>query len=268
MLPIVDSSRLVRLPGGGAAPRRLPTLVLYPAPRDGATRSGPFPLVVFGHGFALLPETYSRLLHAWAREGYVVAAPSFPLESKDAPGGPDESDLPNQPRDLTFVISQLLARSAAAGNPLSKLIDPNEIAVAGHSDGGDTALAVAYGGAGRDPRVKAAVILSGAEMPGAAIQHARPNSPPLLAVQGTADTINPPGATAAFFAAAQSPKYLLSLLGAQHIAPYSEEQPQLRIVERVSLAFLGRYLKRDLGSGRRLASLGSVPSVAQLASAP
>jgi dienelactone hydrolase len=224
--------------------------------------------VVFAHGFGLAPQTYSSLLGAWAREGYVVAAPAFPLESSNAPGGPNQSDLPNQPRDVTFVISALLARSAAAGSPLSHLIDASEVAVAGHSDGGETALAVAYGGSGRDPRVKAAVILAGAEMPGVGTDFAASNSPPLLAVQGTADTVNPPGATDGFFAAARPPKYLLSLFGAAHIPPYSDEQPQLGIVERVSLAFFDRYLKGDLSAARRLGDLGPVPKAAGLASNP
>ena len=104
----------------------------------------PFPLVVFGHGFTLTPAPYSRLLEAWARAGFVVAAPRFPLENAQAPGGPDESDLINQPADMSFVISKLLSASSRPGGQLQGLIDPQRIAVSGHSDGGETALAVAY----------------------------------------------------------------------------------------------------------------------------
>ncbi len=60
------------------------------------------------------------------------------------PGGPDESDLVNQPADMRFVISRMLAASSAGSGPLAGLIDPTQIAVTGQSDGGDTALAVAY----------------------------------------------------------------------------------------------------------------------------
>ena len=56
----------------GAAPARAP---------------GPFPLVIFGHGFAVTPGPYASLLEAWARAGYVVAAPIFPLGNANAPGG-------------------------------------------------------------------------------------------------------------------------------------------------------------------------------------
>ena len=104
-------------------------------------------------------------MQSWARAGYVVAAPVFPLENANAPGGPDESDLVNQPADMRFVISRMLAASSAGSGPLAGLLDPKQIAVAGQSDGGDTALAVAYNRYYRDPRVGAAVILSGAELP-------------------------------------------------------------------------------------------------------
>ena len=45
------------------------------------------------------------------------------------------------------------------------------------------------------------------------------DGPPLLAVQGTADTINPPGDTYAFYRHAARPNILLKLLGAGHQPP-------------------------------------------------
>ena len=66
---------------------------------------GPFPLIVFGHGFGVTPGMYIALLRAWARAGFVVAAPLFPGENPRAPGGPTATDLPNEPRDMSFVIT-------------------------------------------------------------------------------------------------------------------------------------------------------------------
>jgi predicted dienelactone hydrolase len=233
-----------------------------------ASTDGPFPLVVFGHGYALTPAAYATLLQSWARAGYVVAAPLFPLENANAPGGPDESDLSNQPGDMRFVISEMLAMSQAQSGPLTGLIDQSEIAVTGHSDGGDTALAVAYDRAYRDPRVSAAIILSGAEMPDVETFTFPSGGPPLLAIQGTADTINPPSATEAFFGEARAPKYLLSLPGAEHLPPYSVEQPQLGIVERVTIAFLNGYLKQKPEALKELIRLGSVPKIASVLAHP
>lgn len=278
VLRLVDSSRTIQLPNGESEPRTLVTEVFYPAlgaagraatsNATAATADGPFPLVIFGHGFDETPRLYARLLEAWARAGYVVAAPVFPLENADAPGGPDEADLVNQPGDMTFVISRMLALSEGGSGFAAGLIDPAEIAVSGQSDGGDTALAVAYDAPYRDPRVGAAIILSGAEIPALGSFAFPQNGPPLLATQGTADTINLPSATETFFAAAQPPKYLLMLIGAEHLPPYSTEQPQLGIVERVTIAFLDGYLKHRPSRLARLSTLGNVPGTATMLADP
>jgi predicted dienelactone hydrolase len=231
----VDPSRTIRLPDGRRVPRPLVTVVRYPA------AGGTHPLIVFGHGFALTPASYTRLLDAWAAAGYVVAAPVFPLGSANAPGGPTEADLVNQPKDLSVVITKLLTGG------LSARIDPTEIAVAGHSDGAETALAAAYDRRYRDPRIRAAIVMSGAMLPG---MGAFPSGgPPLLALQGTADTTNSPPTTSVYFALARRPKFLLWLLGASHLPPYTTQEPQLGIIERATIAFLGHYLE-----GRPLAA--------------
>ena len=279
VLRLLDPSRTIQLPDGRTQARTLLTYVRYPAlgtpgrvdlpGAQPARADGPFPLVVFGHGFAVMPSLYAHLLQSWAQAGYVVAAPVFPLENADAPGGPDEADLTNQPADMRFVISRMIALSHAHSGPLAGLIDPNHIAVAGQSDGGDTALAVADDPRYRDPRVDAVIVLSGAEIPGIGeLVFPRHDPPPLLATQGTADTVNPPSATSAFFDAAPRPKYLLRLLGAEHLPPYSDQQPQLGIVQRVTIAFLNGYLRNSLTDLRRLASLGSVPDRATLLADP
>jgi len=169
---------------------------------------------------------------------------------------------------MRVVISRMLAASNAPSGPLSGLIAQRQIAVAGQSDGGDAALAVAYDPRFRDPRVGAAMILSGAEIPGIGGFQIPPGGPPLLATQGTADTINPPSATNGYYDSAPRPKYLLELLGASHLPPYSTEAPQLGVVERVTIAFLDHYLKHTRGSLRRLRTAGSVAGVATLNSHP
>jgi dienelactone hydrolase len=278
VMRFTDSSRTIELPNGAKTPRTLLTYVRYPAQgapgrtdltnAPAASADGPFPLVIFGHGFAVTPTLYARLLQSWARAGYVVAAPVFPLENANAPGAPNESDLTNQPQDVRFLISRMLATAGVGPSPMAGLIDPTRIAVSGQSDGGDTALAVAYDPPFRDPRVGAAVILSGAEIPAVGPFTFPIGGPPLLATQGTADTVNPPSLTEAFFAAANRPKYLLSLIGAEHLPPYSAPGPQLEIVERVTVAFLDAYLKHRPSALPRIISLGSVAGAASVTAAP
>jgi dienelactone hydrolase len=272
----VDQSRTIHVPHHRTEPRALVTLIRYPAaarnqsaaalqPIPPAPARGPFPLIVFGHGYDVTPAIYSQLLNAWAQAGYVVAAPIFPLTNPHAPGGPDESDIVNQPRDMSFVITQILAASRQDHGILAGLVDPSEIAVAGQSDGGITALAAAYDPPFQDRRVDAAAILSGAELPVKNFSFAK-GSPPLLATQGTKDVINTPDNTYQFFAAAPTPKYLLKLIGAPHLGPYTDEQPQLGIVERVTVAFFDLYLKRERDEQAALASAGDVKGVASLTS--
>ena len=277
-MTLVDSSRSIRLPSGVAEPRRLLTVIRYPAqgPRSGVDLAGAppvhsverFPLIVFGHGFAVTPKPYAPLLRAWARAGYVVAAPSFPLENANAPGGPNESDLVNQPDDMSFVITRLLSASGDRRGFLARLIDPQQVGVAGQSDGGETALAVAYDIHFRDRRIRAAAILSGAKIPGVGGFDFPAPSPPLLATQGTADTVNPPAFTHAFFDIAPAPKYLLALFGAPHLGPYTNEQPQLGIVERVTIEFFDRYVKDEPGALRRMVGAADVPGVSAMQADP
>jgi dienelactone hydrolase len=273
VVTFTDHNRTVTLPGKGPGPRTLVTLIRYPAqgaashvdvPGAPPVRGASFPLIVFGHGYTVTPSIYSALLQAWARAGYVVAAPIFPLENGDAPGGPNENDLINQPRDMSFVITRMLALTRAPTGFLSGLIAPREIAVSGQSDGGETALAVADNVHYLDRRIHATVILSGAKIPGVSGFDFPAPAPPLLATQGTADTINPPSFTSAFFDVAPFPKYLLTLFGAGHIGPYTDGQPQLGIVERVTTAFLDIYLKGTPGARGRMFTGGNVAGLSAL----
>ena len=279
VLSLVDRSRTIRLRSGRVLPRTLLTYVRYPAlgalgqtdvlGAPPALAGGPYPLVVFAPGFDVAPRVYAALLQSWASAGYVVAAPVFPRTSPGAPGGLDEEDVVNQPADVSFLITSLLAAGASATGPLAGLINPGEIAVAGHSDGGETALAVAYARRLRDPRIDAAMVFSGAEISGVGgYSFAAAGAPPLLAAQGTADRFNEPRYTNAYFKHAQRPKYLLRLLGAGHLPPFSSEQPQLGIVERVSVAFLDLYLKREPGALPSLLAGAAVSGTAALAAQP
>ena len=261
MLHWVDTSRTIELPHGKREPRPVTTEFWYPPARDG---SGPFPLIVFGHGFASTPWWYRRLLRAWAGAGYVVAAPIFPLGNENAPGGPDESDIVNQPADMSFVITRVLTASAWAHSPLYGLVDPEKIAVAGQSDGAMTAYAAAYERPWRDDRIRAALVLSGAILgPRRYVEH---DGVPLLAVQGTADKINPPIYAHHLFRAVGRPKFLLLLRGAGHLPPYTHPGRRFATVEHVTVAFLDHYLGD--GSLAAIEQAAKMLPTAQLTSDP
>lgn len=264
-MTFVDTRRRVHRRDGRVTVRRLLTVVRYPtvigAPRSSVHRR---PLVVFAHGFALTPGRYRTLLYAWARAGYVVAAPVLPGENANAPAGPNRADLINQPADLRFVISRLLAASARPRGPLSGLIDRSKLVVAGHSDGGDTALAVAFDPRFRSRRIDAAIILAGADLPGLKPFRFPRHAPALLAVQGGADRINPPADTRSFYRRARPPKLLLTLTGVGHDAPYMSKGPPLTTVERMTTAFLDRTTHRAPNRWRHVIRLGQRRGVSRV----
>ena len=275
VVTFVDHSRVARFHGGKVEPRTLVTQIRYPALGTADAddvpdavplpTAEPYPLIVFGPGFAETPTIYARLLDAWARAGYVVAAPSFPLTQKQVPGGRRQRDLVNQPGDMSFVISSMLADNENPASFLHGLIAPGLIAVAGQSDGAATALAEAYDPSLADPRIRAAMILSGAEL--SSIDDDIPfesQGPALLATQGSADTINEPSATTRYFELAPRPKYLLTLIGATHLPPYTTQQPYLGVVERVSIEFLRHVLQGDQTSLAEMRIFGNVSGVARL----
>jgi predicted dienelactone hydrolase len=254
--------------------RRLPTVVRYPAagPPNGQdnpgappTRTGgTFPLLIFSQGYDMPPQAYSWLLHRWASAGFVVAAPTYPYTNPAIPSGPHEADILNHPADLRFVIGTLRKREVSAGGPLAQEINPDEVAVIGHSDGGDVSLAVAAASCCRDRVVKAAVILSGSENRGLGGAYYTKGSVPLLVVQGSADTISPPGCSVELYDQAPRPKYYLELIGAQHLQPYVDPGPDRALVARAVVDFLRRYLEGRSSDLRSLVRDGSAPPVARL----
>ncbi len=264
----------------GQPVRTLPTLVLYPSEhrRGAATpaRTTPlqrYPLIVFSQGFDVAPTVYGALLHAWARAGYVVAAPTYPDTDATAPdtispGRLYEADIVHHPADLRFVIASLLSASSNRHSRLYRLIDPREIALIGHSDGGEVTLAAAANSCCELPHIAAAVILSGAELASFGGSYFTQGSPPLLVAQGTADTINLPACSVQIYDAAPQPKYYLNIPNAQHEPPYVDPGPMRTGVIRATVAFLNAYLKRRTAALTALAHGGPLPADETLSSGP
>lgn len=247
-------------PASGAAPRDLKVLVRIPVVTVSTEHrsTGLFPLVAFAPGYLQCPGSYSALLQQWSSAGYVVAAVQFPRTNCDV-AKPDENDLTNQPADVAFVINRLVSLSGQATGWLAGLIDASRIAVAGHSDGGDTVAALAAAGCCRDRSVRAAIILAGAEWP--AFSHWFVTStPPILFVQGSADTINPPKASMLLYQAdTTGPRYYLDLLGANHFTPYEGRAAPEPVVARVTLDFLDTYLAGEESSLAAMQQAGQAP---------
>ena len=185
--------------------RGLLTLVRYPLtgrPGPGShPAAGPFPLIIFAPGFQQCAGPYARLLQAWASAGYVVAAVNFPHSDCLVGAAATEADLVNQPGDVSYVITTLLKLSAARHGLLAGLVNPRQIGVAGHSDGGDTAVADVATTCCTDRRIAAAAVLSGAEWPPMPGRYFARKPVPILFTQGSADPINPASFSIAMYRA-------------------------------------------------------------------
>ena len=68
-------------------------------------------------------------------------------------------------------------------------------------------------------------------------------TPPMLFVQGSADTINPPWTSVQLYSADHAAaRFYLDLFGATHMEPYSGTNPVERLVARVTVDFFDRYV--------------------------
>ncbi len=260
----VDSSRGTAAwgPQPASSSRTLATTILYPATGAQSTatpplatpdRSGaPYPLIVFSHGLGASPQDYLPLLKSWASAGYVVAAPLFPLTSSVTPGGPDAGDVVNQPKDVSYVIGGVLSAAAATTGTLAGLVDPNEVGVAGHSNGGVTTLALIANTCCHDPRIKAAVAMAGTTVgiPGGVYDDN--HTPPVLLVHGTADQLIPYRSAPIFYDAIKGPKGLLTISGGSHESAAGLVSPSSTYVSRATTDFFDAYLKGDISALSRM----------------
>jgi predicted dienelactone hydrolase len=111
------------------------------------SRSKPFPLVAFSPGSSFDAWSYIYLGTRLASHGYVVAIPEPWADCQWPWDACDDAitTVLNRPRDLSFIVTELLERSKIRGDLLFSSIDPERIAASGHSLGGYAAYALAGG---------------------------------------------------------------------------------------------------------------------------
>ena len=227
--------------------RTLPVLLLYPAtgqipattePVDDApVAPGTFPLVVFSHGWFASGPVYEGRIEEWARAGYIVAAPTFPLSSGR---GGMLRDYVNQPADVSFVIDELL--DLPDDDPLAGHVDGDAIAAAGHSLGAITTLGVGLNSCCADGRLDAAVELSGRRAPFPDGEFDDLTRVPFLAVHGVEDSTVPVSGSDSLFSDAPGPAAYLRLRDGDHTGYLRTEGT---LVDSVVLAFLDLYLRDE-----------------------
>ncbi len=204
--------------------RHLPTTVWRPA------TFGRHPLVVFAHGYQVGPMTYARFCAALAAQGYVVAAPSFPLADESRDNGLDREDIPEQALDVDFVINAMRSTDPS--------VDDGPVAVVGHSDGGTVALLVAERPSAMHPAVSAVVAIAPDSLKGEFTS----SPPPLLIIHSINDEIAGFYNSEDAFAAFTGSRWLLALEGADHLAPIVGSTAWTPVIDRAVGLFLAREL--------------------------
>jgi dienelactone hydrolase len=264
-LTLVDESRPTPANGdyAGAPDRTLETVVSFP---KGTTKKHPVPLVVYATGIGGTATNYADMYEHWVQAGYMVAAPTFPLSSEDAPGGTTASDLSNQPADLSFVLDEVLRLNAQRGSDLFGLVEPSRIGVVGKSLGALTVMDLIFNPAHHDDRFTAVVSLTGLATGGADFET---YTPPLLLVHGDADETVPYRGSEEAYARAQSPKFFVTIAGATHSSAFhgADDPPSIAVVKTVT-DFLDTYLKGKKSGLEKLDRDGNVDGVASLEASP
>ncbi len=255
-------------------PRQLGLGVYYPVLASDSNSvpyrgSNELPLVLFAPGYYEYYWDYAPLLQSLVSAGYVVIGINFPLNDPSSPGGANENDILNQPKDMSSVISWAIGENNSPTSKLFGLMNLKDIVATGQSDGGDTALALSYNTCCTDARVAAAVIYSGAELatfPG--VYFSAGQDIPLLVAQGTNDTINPQALSQQIYALAPAPKFYLSLLGEDHLSAYTEPNSYEQVVAAVTVDFIDGYVLHENASALQMTTDGNHSGISTLTSDP
>jgi len=264
--------------------RDLPVKIYFPQ-----SGTAPYPVVIFSHGLGGSREAAVYLGDYWSKHGYFCVFVQHagsdegvwrPVVAQGREGimqrmkaAANGQNLVDRVRDIKFVLDQLEERNQK--DPAFKdRLDLSKVAVAGHSFGAGTALAVAgqnFGLAGKnvlskDDRIKAAIYLcppvTGKLPP---VQAYGSIAIPGLLLTGTEDN-SPIRDTKAEdrripFDGMQSPhQYLVNFIGADHAtfggrsfrAPKDGDEKYHEMIEEVTTKFLDASLKGDTSAWKWL----------------
>lgn len=199
-------------PSGGTG-RTIGTEIYYPATTAGESTplaNGQFPVIVFGHGFAMGWDSYTTFYDSMARNGYIIALARTEGSLIPAPSHLDFG------KDLASIAAQMLNMNTTSGNLFFGKLNGRE-AIGGHSmGGGATFLADAY----TNSNVKCYFTFAAAETNPSAVTAAAAITKPHLVLSGTYDCVAPPATnqTLMYNALASSCKTQLNITKAYHCA--------------------------------------------------
>lgn len=172
-------------PGGLTAELAVDNLIV--------SMSGPYPLLIFSHGFGGTNTQSVLLMETLASHGFIVVSPEHIGNTNDDSSDTFSEAGAKRVPDISFMIDTFLSRNEIQGDEFFERVDGNAIGVLGHSFGGGTSLgAVAgYFDVPADDRVMAVMPIS-APVEGSFTDEALASvTTPALFMGGTLDTAVP-----------------------------------------------------------------------------
>jgi predicted dienelactone hydrolase len=179
-----DPTRTGGFGTGGGSGRQIQTEIYYPATTAGdnmPVASGTFPVIVFGHGFAMSWDAYQNIWEHYAPKGYILA---FPRTESGLFPAPSHQDFG---LDLKIVGQKLIALNTSSTSLFFQKILSN-IGIIGHSMGGGASILAASG----NNAIRTVVGLAPAETNPSAIAASSAVSVPALIFSGSQDGVTPP----------------------------------------------------------------------------
>lgn len=229
--------------------------IFYPAVSAGANTAvdgagGPYPVVVFAHGYATDPiDEYSLTAAHLASYGYLVVLPQSYTSVLDVL---NTAALGN---DMTSVYNHLVAQNSSGSSSFFNLVDASGYAAMGHSMGGAASISEASQ-ANRPVRTVVGWGTQNMQIPNANSQ--LPNvRVPIQYVAGTQDGIVSSSTTQALYNNANPPAILNNLIGGFHFgfedvgdSIFADSGSMSRAVQlaysrSLSVQWLDLYMKGD-----------------------
>jgi hypothetical protein len=222
--------------------RVLRTMIITPTVTPGVM----VPAIEFAHGWNSKPAVYAAMLRAWASAGCVVIAPTSPGMARGRGLINGDGPIAAQTADLPVVLTQALALH------LNVVINPAEIALAGHSDGGSSVARMAFNRRLTDPRITAFLIFSaGRDGENSGRRFVRTNARPVFIADSFGDQYGDYPSARAFYREAAGPKILVGIgAGETHLPPWSVATPRHLAIWSAAIDFV-RWTCSGAGADRR-----------------
>ncbi|MCB0815674.1 MAG: dienelactone hydrolase family protein, partial [Flavobacteriales bacterium] len=241
--------------------RLIPCEVYYPAVTAGANAdvaTGSFPVLSFGHGFAMGVGAYANLWQDYVPEGYIMVLPTTEAGLLPPPSHGDFG------LDLAFAIGGMQAEGNDPGSLFFEHVSL-PAAVMGHSMGGGASLLAAAG----SPLVTTVVNYAPAETNPSSIAAASNVNIPVLVIAGSEDCVTPPASNQVpmYNAVPSGCKAYVELTGGGHCnfansnfnCSFGEftcggagslgRPAQQALAQQHTLLWLDRFLKDDVQAG-------------------